>query len=372
MTTRFGIVGSGWRSEFFLRIAAAAPEHFEVTGLVTRSAETASAVQQRWGVPGHPDIDALLAAGSPDFVVVSVPRDVAPGVIVDLADRGVAVLTETPPAASLADLTALYERTRGRVVQVAEQYHLSPLLSAQLRVARSGRLGTPSQAQVAQCHDYHGVSVLRRALGIGADDAEITASVFSSPLVRGPGRDGDPTDEHLVTAVQTTARFDFGDRLGVYDFAPQQYFSWIRGNRLLIRGERGEVADLDVRYVRRFDEPTFGRIERVMTGQGGNLEGLFLRGLHLGGDWLFTNPFMPARLADDELAIARMLDGMPRAADGGAPVYSLAEASQDHYLALLMQQAAETGETIRSTRQVWADDLDHETRDAAASPEGAR
>lgn len=358
MVTRFGIVGSGWRSEFFLRIAAAAPERFAVTGLVTRSAETAASVERRWGVAGHPDVDALLAADRPDFVVVSVPREVAPSVIVELADRGVAVLTETPPADTLDDLAALYERTRGRIVQVAEQYHLSPLLSAQLAIAGSGRLGTPTQAQVAQCHDYHGVSIIRRALGIGADDAEITASIFRSPLVQGPGRDGDPTRERVVTATQTTGRFDFGDRLGVYDFAPEQYFSWIRGNRLLIRGERGELSDLDVRSVRAFDEPTFGRIERVMAGQGGNLEGMFLRGLHLGDDWVFRNPFMPARLNDDEIAIARMLDGMPRAVAGGPPVYSLAEASQDHYLALLMQQAADTGSPVRSTRQVWADDLD--------------
>ena len=30
--TRFGIVGSGWRSEFFLRLARLLPERFRVTG----------------------------------------------------------------------------------------------------------------------------------------------------------------------------------------------------------------------------------------------------------------------------------------------------------------------------------------------------
>lgn len=358
---RFGIVGSGWRSEFFLRIAAALPERFVVTGLVTRSAETAAEVQHRWGVPGHPDVDALLDAERPEFVVVSVPREVAPAVIVDLVDRGIPVLSETPPAPELGDLTTLYERAGTGIVHVAEQYHLSPLLSAQLAIARSGRLGRPTQVHVAQCHDYHGVSVMRRALRIGADDAVITASVFRSPLVAGPNRNGDPTEERIVTATQTTARFEFGDRLGVYDFAPEQYFSWIRGNRLLVRGERGEIADLDVRYLKGVDEPVFSTLRRVMTGEGGNLEGMFLRGLLLGDEWVFRNPVMPGRLADDEIAIARMLEGMRRVISGGDPVYSLAEASQDHYLALLMQQAAETGETVRSRRQVWADDLDRES-----------
>lgn len=363
MSLTFAIVGSGWRSEFFLRIAAALPERFRVSGLVTRSSDTAADIERRWGVRGYSDIDGLLAAGVPDFVVVSVPRDAAPGIIVDLVERGVPVLTETPPANDVDDLVALWDRV-GRpgmpTVQVAEQYHLSPLLSAQLAVARSGRLGRPSQALVAQCHDYHGVSVMRRALGIGADEAVITASVFRSPLVAGPGRAGDPTEERVVTATQTTARFDFGDRLGVYDFAGEQYFSWIRGNRLLIRGERGEIENGEVRHLRRFDEPVFDSLRRVMTGEGGNLEGMFLRGILLGDEWVFRNPFRPARLNDDEIAIARMLGAMPEAIAGVAPVYSLAEASQDHYLALLMQQAAATGTSVRSARQPWADVVDEE------------
>ena len=38
----FGIVGTGWRSEFFLRIAAACPDKFRVVGLVTRDVARAS------------------------------------------------------------------------------------------------------------------------------------------------------------------------------------------------------------------------------------------------------------------------------------------------------------------------------------------
>ncbi|MFB2600290.1 Gfo/Idh/MocA family protein [Herbiconiux sp. P17] len=358
---RFGVIGSGWRSEFFLRIAAALPERFAITGLVTRNPDTARAVEERWGVATHPDLDALLdAPDRPEFVVVSVPREVAPGLIERLVDLRMPVLTETPPAFDLEALTALYERVGRRgIVQVAEQYHLSPLLNAQLAIARSGRIGRVSQALVAQCHDYHGISVLRRALGIGADDATITASLFRSPLLAGPDRHGDPREQSLVTAVQTSARFDFGDRLGLYDFAPEQYFSWIRGNRLLVRGERGEIENLEVRSVPVHDDfPVFSRIRRVMTGEGGNLEGLFLRGLLLGDEWVFRNPFRPGRLSDDEIAIALMLAGMRERITGGPEVYSLAEASQDHYLHLLMAQAAESGEPVRSTRQIWADDIE--------------
>ena len=34
--TTFGIVGSGWRAEFFLRLAAMAPDRLRVSGVVTR------------------------------------------------------------------------------------------------------------------------------------------------------------------------------------------------------------------------------------------------------------------------------------------------------------------------------------------------
>lgn len=354
----FGIVGSGWRSEFFLRIAAASPERFRVTGLVTRSAETARDVTASWGVPGYPDVEGLIEAERPAFVVVSVPRLVAPPIVVGLVEAGIPVLCETPPADDLPSLIELYEQVgRTGLVQVAEQYHLSPLVNAQLAVARSGRLGDVSQALVAQCHDYHGISVMRRALGIKAEAATVSASVFRSPLIEGPGRRGDPDAERVVMETTTSARFDFGDRLGLYDFASERYFSWIRGNRLVIRGDRGEIDGDEVRFLRDFRTPISDRLRRVAAGAGGNLEGLFLRGIQFADEFVFTNPLMPARLTDDEIAVALLLVGMHTKAGGGPDVYSLAEASQDHYLSLLMRRAAETGEEVRSRPQPWSDDV---------------
>src|SRR5262249_21646728 len=44
-----GLIGSGWRAEFFLRLAAALPDRFRVSGVVSRS--RGAEVTAKWGVP---------------------------------------------------------------------------------------------------------------------------------------------------------------------------------------------------------------------------------------------------------------------------------------------------------------------------------
>jgi hypothetical protein len=84
------------------------------------------------------------------------------------------------------------------------------------------------------------------------------------------------------------------------------------------------------------------------------MEDKFLRGILAGDTYVDTNEFAPARLIDDEIAVARCLVGMADYAAGGEGFYSLAEASQDHYIGLEIMRAHTTGERIRTTRQPWA------------------
>ena len=60
--TTFGVIGSGWRSMFFLRLARMAPERLRVTGVVTRSADRGAQVTAEWGVPTHRSTSELLVA----------------------------------------------------------------------------------------------------------------------------------------------------------------------------------------------------------------------------------------------------------------------------------------------------------------------
>lgn len=352
----FAIIGSGWRAEFFLRIAELLPDRFQVTDMVIRDPGKAEAFERRWGITAHADVESLTGAGGYAFVVVSVPRQAAPEIVLQLARRDIPVLCETPPAESLERLEALHrELPAGAKVQVAEQYLYQPSHAARLNIAHSGRLGTVTQAQISVAHEYHGISLMRRFLGVTFEECEIQALSFASPLLNGPGRGGDPVREETVQSEQTIASFRYDGKLGVYDFAGGQYFSWIRSPRVLVRGDRGEIHDSRVRYLEDYRTPVDEELRRTQTGLEGNLEGYYLRHIALGGERVYLNPYIPGRLSDDEIAVATCLDKMGAYAAGGPAFYSLAEASQDYYLGVLVKQAAETSRTVRAQRQPWAD-----------------
>ena len=351
----FAIIGAGWRAAFYLRIAQALPERFRVAGMVVRNPDKAAAVEAAWGVPTYRDVEALLAACRPQFAVTSVPWDANPSLLATLADRGMPVLSETPPARDVDGLSEVWGLVeRGARIQVAEQYIYQPHHAARLAFVASGALGRVSQAQVSAAHGYHGTSLIRRFLGVGFEDVRITARTFNAPLVAGPDRSGPPQEERTVQSKQTIAWMDWGDRLGVFDFSGDQYFSWIRNERLLVRGERGEIINQQASYLADYRTPIEVAFRRQEAGPDGNLEGYYLKGIVAGERWVYRNPFVPARLADDELAVASSLAGMAAYVAGGPEVYPLAEACQDRYLDILIERAVASGETVSSQAQVWA------------------
>jgi predicted dehydrogenase len=352
-SVRFALIGGGWRAAFYLRIATALSERFEATGLLTRDPGRRESFAQEFGVATPSTLDELLAS-KPDFVVVATPWATTPVLLRELSDRRIPILSETPPAPDLDGLRALAPLARTGRIQVAEQYQFQPLHAARLSVARSGRLGRVSEARVSAAHGYHGVDLIRRLLDLDREPLTIRAHRFVSPIVAGPGRAGPSVEEQVVESEGVVAFLDAGDRLGVYDFTDDQYFSWIRSRWVLVRGDRGEINDRSVRSLLDFQTAVGGDLVRHDAGHDGNLEGFHLKGITLGDAWMYRNPFAPARLSDDEIAVATCLSGMHAWLGGGPDVCSLADAAQDHYLGLLIGEAARTGEPIRAAGHVWA------------------
>ncbi|MBT6145522.1 MAG: Gfo/Idh/MocA family oxidoreductase, partial [Gemmatimonadetes bacterium] len=194
----FAVVGTGWRTEFYLRCARACPDRFRITGVVSRDPSSKTEMADTYGVDIVSTIDELLARETPQFVVSSVPWTINPLVIQELAGHGMPVLSETPPATSVDEMNALCDLvTAGAKIQVAEQFHLQPLHAARISYARGGKIGRVSQVQMSVCHGYHGISLMRRLLGIGFEDAAIRARTFTAPIVKSPDRDGPQATEQI-------------------------------------------------------------------------------------------------------------------------------------------------------------------------------
>lgn len=352
---RFGLIGGGWRAEFFTRIAAALPDRFEMVGVHMRDADKAAAFGARWGITVCDSLEGMADEG-PDFLVLSVKAEAHPDYAARLHALGMAVLCETPAALDVPSMISIWRLVeQGLCWHVAEQYAFQPHHTARLAIIERGLVGRVSFSRVSSAHGYHGVSLMRRFLGIGYEDAAIRARQFVSPVVQGGGRSGSPLEEKVVDGTQLLGEFDFGDRLGLFDFTDIQYWSYVRSHRVVIRGERGEIADDEVRYLRDFRTPVIETLRRRDRGQGGDLDGHWLESIQLGGQAMFANPFWRARLMDDEVAIAIALQRMGDYVRGkGEGPYSFAEAAQDQYLSLLMSEAAASGEFVRSTRQPWA------------------
>lgn len=351
----FGIVGAGWRTEFYLRIAKACPGRFTVSGLVGRTPAKAAALASRFNVPHYLSVEELVRGSHPLFVVTSLPWDANPGVLKLLASLGVPALSETPPATSVEEMRELCSLAgKGAKIQVAEQYWLQPHHAARLAFARGGKIGRVTQAQVSAAHGYHGISLIRRFLGIGFENAKITATVFKSPILQGPGREGAPAREEIVESQQIIAQFDFGDRLGVFDFTDNQYFADIRDPRILIRGERGEIFNDTAVYLKDVRTPVRVSFLRHNAGEQGDLGGHYLKGIQAGEEWVYRNPVAPGELFDDEIAIADCLLKMAEHAEGGEPFYSLAEACQDRYLDIMLHESLRENRQVVTGTQEWA------------------
>jgi predicted dehydrogenase len=353
---RYGIVGRGWRARFFLRLAAAMPDRFAVTGVVTRTAAAGAEVEAEFGVATCRLPGELLRRERPDFVITSVPWDVNPGLVEALVDAGVPVLSETPPAPDLDRMRALWSRVGASgLVQVAEQYLLMPDHAARLAVVRSGAIGVPTSAQVSSTHGYHAVSIMRGMLDAGLGDATVDARAFVAPLADPLTPDGWRGDDSPRDATTTIATIDFGGRMGLYDFTDNQWWNPLRTDRLVVRGSRGELVDDHVTRLVDPATPVRSSLVRRQTGQGFNLEGFDLDHVSFDGAVVYRNPFAGARLSDEEVAIATLLSRMAAwTRDAGPAPYPLSDACQDHLIALAVAESVRSGGAVTTPREAWA------------------
>ena len=307
-------------------------------------------------MPSFRSVAELLAAEAPDFVIPSVPWAVTPEVTREAVALGARVLAETPPAPDLPGLRALWADVGDSgLVQVAEQYLLMPGHAARLAVVKQGIVGEPTSVQVSSTHLYHAVSMIRGLLGVGFEPVAVSARSFTAPLadpLTPDGWTGDSTPKDVAT---TLATLDFGGRTGLYDFTDNQWWNPLRTRRIVVRGSLGELVDDHV--VRLVDPttPVESQLVRRQTGIDLNLEGFDLDHISFDGRVVYRNPFQGARLSEDDVGVASLLERTGAWARGEGPEpYPLAEGLQDHLISLAIEESLATGRDVTTTTEAWA------------------
>ena len=354
---RFGLIGSGWRAEFYIRIAKALPEMFDLAAVMIRGKEKGEAFSEKFGVKVVNTLDELVEK-EPEFVVMAIKRGIVTENLITLFKRGIPVLTETPPGEDVEALQQLwdaYQEYRPKV-QVAEQYFLQPLYASWYKAICDGKLGVVENINISSLHGYHGASIIRQFLGTGFENCRIYGKRYWFDVTETYGREGMIFDGEIVKCSRDrlTMEFDNG-KVAYFDFSdPAQYHSFIRTRQLTVQGTRGEIDDLTIRYLNEQNIPVTQELRRIDLGVYGNQEWSHYA-VMLGEEFLFRTPFVNARFNDDEIAVASCMVKMHEYVNGGTEFYGMADALQDMYICLKMDEALENPVTVVETRtQPWA------------------
>ncbi|UQX89425.1 Gfo/Idh/MocA family oxidoreductase [Jatrophihabitans telluris] len=352
---RFGVVGLGWRSEFFLRLARLLPDELELTGIAVRRPAAAERAGAEWGVPIFDSPEELVRTGRPQFVITALPWTVNPEVIGTVVGLGCRVLSETPPAPDIAGLHRLWDQVgAGGQVQVAEQYLRLPGHAARSALLQRGVIGEPTSVQVSSTHTYHAIAMMRGLLGARTAPATVSARRFQAPLVDPLTRAGWTHDEQPKPAGTVIATLEFPAGTGLYDFTDNQWHNQLRHRRIVIRGSRGEIADDDVVYLAGPEAILRSKLIRSQLGHDLNLDGYDTEHISFNGEIVFRNPMLGHRLMDEEIAIASVLRDTARwSVDEGPAPYPLAEACHDHRLGLAIDESVATGQDVRVDTEPW-------------------
>ncbi|MBQ8159202.1 MAG: hypothetical protein IJ083_00500 [Clostridia bacterium] len=348
-TVSFLIVGSGYRAEYFGRIAARYPELFRAMYLC-RSEEKVDLMRRQTGIGG-----TILAEEAmdfqPDFVVVAVDRGHMNEVVCLWASRGYPVLAETPVGCSEEELTTLWEMaTRNKVViSSLEQYHRYPVIAEGIRRIEAGAIGEPVSMTLSLCHEYHGMSLIRRMLRVQGEDYSLMAMEGHGQAVAtdsryGAIRTGEKGEE---TRQCVLLRFASG-KTAIYDFAPIQYRSFIRGRHVTVRGERGEWHDRFFDVLDERGEPRKLCLMPEIPEAYRALDTQTLRDLRKA----FSGE-MFLETAWDEFAIATMLMDMKNCLEGGPSPYPLREAMEDAYFPIMVKRALQSGQIVSTPPRPW-------------------
>ena len=329
------IVGSGYRAEYFGRVAATYPDLFRALFLC-RSDEKCALMKAHTGIDATQSVEDCLAF-HPDFIVIAVDRGHIAEQAMTWVERGFAVVTETPVGDTLPSLDTLWRMGQsGAKIVCCEQYHRQPILAAGLEAIRQGLIGKPASAYISMLHDYHAASVLRMALQIQpGTPCTLHGMRHESDVIETDSRYGAILDGWTAQKARDMVHISYATGQEViYDFCPVQYRSYLRTRHFTVRGERGEWSDTLLLYQDKNNLPQRQYLLPQISEEYRCLDTQALRDRRR--NW--TAELAPDTV-QDEFAIASLLLDMGDYLSGGPSPYPLREALEDAYFWLLLQEA---------------------------------
>lgn len=344
---KYLIVGSGWRSLYYIRVAKALPEYFEVCGMLCRTQEKADLIAHEYDIPVFTSMEEAIKS-RPDFVVVAVDKAHITQVATEWVDRGFYTLMETPAAQDMGMMERLANDylSSGKLV-VAEQYRRYPENIARQALINKNLIGSPDYLYISLTNDHHAASLIRAFLNIPSDMAfSVHAFEKSYPVIETLTRYERYTDGRVALKKRGIAAFSFENgKMAVYDFDSEQYRSPIRHSAWKLQGVRGEFMDDTVSWIDSDNLEHTGHIEitarKVETDNPNpNLKTFEeICKIQFEGEDIYLPPFGLCGLSQDETAIAGLLYDLGKyiREEGDIP-YSLRDALQDSYMAIRMNQ----------------------------------
>jgi len=344
------IVGSGYRAEYFGRVAKTYPSLFRAMFLC-RSEEKKERMTAHTGIPATTD-GAECLAFQPDFVVIAVDRGHMTQVAEEWIQKGFPVVTETPVGESPDQLCRLWALGKqGAKIVSCEQYHRVPMIACGLQAVQDGLIGEPDSVYISLLHDYHAASVIRPALRLsGSEKYTVIGMEHTGQVAATDSREGAILDGRTQPAVRMTAQiiYDCGKH-ALYDFCTVQYRSYIRSRHLVVRGSRGEWSDQAVSFVNENNRPEKLFLLPDLPEKYRCLDTQALRDRRR--NW---QPDLAPDTVQDEYAIASILLDMEDYLRGGPSPYSLENSLNDAYFWILLKAAAQNPlQPVRSEEMPW-------------------
>ncbi|MCR5448479.1 MAG: Gfo/Idh/MocA family oxidoreductase [Solobacterium sp.] len=341
---RFAMIGSGWRSLYYIRIAKALPQYFEVCMMLCRTQEKAQYMSETYHIPACVSEEEVDSA-EPDVIVIAAKKEVNAVLSMHWLEKGYTVLQETPAGIDRETLEQLM-KTGGKLV-IAEQYRRYPEYTAVKKLLETDLIGKPDHLYLSLAHEYHAASLIRYFLDILAGTPfDVVTKQWSFLTAETLTRYERITDRRVSPKQRTSALFTYeGNKGAVYDFDSEQYRSPIRSSHFRIQGTCGEISDQTVRYLDDNNQAQTDLIHvmyRTIETDDPNPNLHTVREItqiSFRDQILYQPVFGLCSLAQDETAIASILYDTAMYASGeGESPYPLAEAIDDALTAIRMKE----------------------------------